>query len=111
VFFELDFRDVKTAAPEQEMGLALDECALAVVRDRTHKYVHFAALPPLLFDVSKGAEETVNLMSDPAHLPHALRLAQKLISWRLSRAERTLTGYRVGEGGLLTAAPDRRIGA
>jgi arylsulfatase A-like enzyme len=111
VFFELDFRDIKSGAPEQEMGLALDECALAVVRDRTHKYVHFAALPPLLFDLSRGAQETVNLMDDPTHAPHALRLAQKLLSWRLAHAERSLTGYRLGEGGLLTASPERRIGA
>ena len=33
------------------LGVAMDRASLAVVQDRRFKYVHFAALPPLLFDL------------------------------------------------------------
>src|SRR5690606_27046003 len=47
---EHDFRTVVTQQAERALGIGSDECSYAVIRDRRYKYVHFAALPPLLFD-------------------------------------------------------------
>ena len=48
LFYEYDFRDVHYSRPEGDLGLAMDDCSLCVVQDGRWKYVHFAALPPLL---------------------------------------------------------------
>ena len=45
--YEYDFRDVHYSEPEAVLGLGMDESSLCVVQDERHKYVHFAALPPL----------------------------------------------------------------
>ncbi len=67
VFWELDVRDAVSDRPERELGILLDECSIAVVRDRKFKYVHFGALPPLLFDLVKDPDETRNCMNDAAY--------------------------------------------
>jgi len=108
VYCELDFRDVPGGAPEKELGLALDQCSLAIVREKTHKYVHFTALPALLFDLQADPQENRNAIADPAQAQHALRLAQKLVSWSLGKAERTMTGIKLTKEGLKEAAADRR---
>lgn len=109
VICELDFRDVTDAAPERELGLGLDECSLVFVRDKTHKYVHFAGLPPLLFDLVRDPSECVNAIAEPDQVPHALRMAQKLATWTLAKAERTMTGMRLSKFGLQEAERGRRI--
>ncbi|MCC7049940.1 MAG: alkaline phosphatase family protein [Alphaproteobacteria bacterium] len=111
VFFELDFRDVADAAPERELGISLDECSLAVVRGRKYKYVHFAALPALLFDLEKDPEERRNCLDDPAHAGAGLRMAQKMLNWRIAMADRTMTGMKLSSKGLLECPPERRVGA
>ena len=58
---EFDFRDPVRQRVEAALGLTDDECALAVLRGRKFKYVHFAAQPPLLFDLEKDPGELVNL--------------------------------------------------
>jgi arylsulfatase A-like enzyme len=52
VFFEHDFRTVATQRAETALGISSDQCSYAAIRDRRYKYVHFAALPPLLFDLA-----------------------------------------------------------
>jgi hypothetical protein len=47
-----------------------------------------------------------NRASDPAYAPRVLAYAQKMLSWRLHYADRTLTGYSASPEGLL----DRRFG-
>jgi arylsulfatase A-like enzyme len=111
VFFELDFRDVDDPAPERELGISFDECSLAVVRDRQHKYVHFAALPALLFDMAKDPQECSDRLADPNYAPAALRMAQKMLTWRLTMADRSMTGLKLSSKGLLECPPERRIGA
>ena len=71
-----------------------------MVRDKRFKYIHFAALPPLLFDLEADPHETRNLASDPAFAPVMLKYAQKMLDWRLSSAERTMTNMHVGAGGV-----------
>ena len=70
-----------------------------MIRDKRYKYVHFAALPPLLFDLEADPWEMKNLADDPKMAPVVLRYAQKMLSWQLSHAERTLTHIHLKEGG------------
>ncbi len=109
VICELDFRDVPSGDPERELGLGLDECSLVFVRDRTHKYVHFAGLPPLLFDMVRDPAECTNVIGAADQVPHALRMAQKLATWTLSKAERTMTGMKLTKDGLKQAETSRRV--
>lgn len=107
-FWEMDFRDVVQGRPETEMKIGLDECSLAVLRGRRFKYIHFAAAPPLFFDLDADPDELQNLAADPGHAPMVLRYAQKLLSRRMIKAERTLTGMRLTGDGLVECPPERR---
>ena len=46
----------------------------------TYKYVHFAALPPLLFDMRDDPHETTNLAEAPAMQGVVLRYAQAALT-------------------------------
>jgi hypothetical protein len=46
--------------------------------------------------------ETTNLAADPAYASVMLRYAQKMLDWRLTSAERTMSNMHVGAGGLFT---------
>jgi arylsulfatase A-like enzyme len=99
--FEHDFRDVPDQVPERALHLHSDDCNYAAIRDHRYKYVHFAALPPLLFDIAADPGETRNLADDPAHATVALEYARKMLSWRLRHAERTLTGMHLTARGVI----------
>ncbi|MCC2688436.1 MAG: hypothetical protein K0S21_1239 [Rhizobiaceae bacterium] len=101
-YFEHDFRNVRSQRVETVLGITSDQCSYAAIRDHDFKYVHFAALPPLLFDMRADPHETRNLAADPAHEPVVLRYAQKMLDWRLSSPDRTMTNMHVGEGGLFS---------
>jgi arylsulfatase A-like enzyme len=73
LFYEYDFRDVHYSQPESALGLSMDECALCVVQDANFKYVHFAALPALFFDLKRDPHQFTNLAEDPAYAGHRLR--------------------------------------
>jgi len=77
---------------------------LAVVQDEKFKYVHFPALPPLLFDLEKDPGQFVNRAADPAYAGRLAEYASKMLDWRLGFAERTLTGYRATPEGLQVRA-------
>ena len=98
--YEYDFRDIFYSQPETALGLSLDESSLCVVQDARYKYVHFAALPPLFFDLTADPHQFRNLAEDPAYASLVKDYAQRALSWRLRHAERTLTGYRAAPGGL-----------
>ena len=100
VYFEHDFRDVRDQRPEIRLGITSDQCCYAVVRDKRYKYVHFAALPPLLFDIAADPHEINNLAEDAACATVMLKYARKMLDWRLTSAERTMTNMHLGSGGL-----------
>ncbi len=102
VFFEHDFREVRTQRPEHALGLGSDQCCYAVIRDARWKYVHFAALPPLLFDIEADPHEMRDLAADPAYRDVLLECAQQMLNWRLSSQDRTLTNMHIGPGGVFT---------
>lgn len=99
IFYEFDFREVTDPSVEQRFGIELDECCLAVYQTDKWKYVHFAALPPLLFDLENDPGEFDNLAGDPAFAEFQAEMAQKMLSRRLAHANRSLTGY-FATGGL-----------
>ncbi len=102
VFFEHDFRTVATQRAEQALGISSDQCSYAAIRDRRYKYVHFAALPPLLFDIAADPHETEDLAGRPEMAATVAAYAQKMLSWRLEHAERTLTNMQLTPDGVVS---------
>ena len=51
--WEFDWRHVPFLSGENGLGLQPDQCHLAAIRDEKYKYVHFPALPSLLFDLNE----------------------------------------------------------
>lgn len=98
--YEYDFRDVHYSKPESHVGLPMDQASLCVVQDERYKYVHFAALPPLFFDLERDPNQFVNRAADPAYAYLVRDYAQKALSWRLIHADRTLTQFRTTPEGL-----------
>lgn len=107
--FEYDFGDPVHRDAERALGLRSDQCSLGVIRDRHHKYVHFQALPPLLFDLSQDPGELVNRVDDPAYGDVALAMAREMLSWRMSTDERIHSLQHI-EQGIFEAADDRFTG-
>ncbi|WP_169569704.1 alkaline phosphatase family protein [Sneathiella limimaris] len=94
-----DFRDIEHGDPETALGLDHDECNLLVYRDQNFKYVHFASLPPLLFDLVNDPDETRNLAEEPDYQAVVLDYAQKLLSWRMKNEFGALDRYVVSDDG------------
>jgi arylsulfatase A-like enzyme len=99
--WEFDFRGAGPEDAETRLGLPMDACSLTVIRDDDWQYVHFAALPPLLFDLRRDPGCLVDLAQDAAHQGVVLRYAQKLLSWRATTNRRTFTGMTTSPGGLI----------
>ncbi|HVO01275.1 MAG TPA: alkaline phosphatase family protein [Candidatus Cybelea sp.] len=105
---ELDFRttpNLEGFDAEAALGLRPDDCQLAILRGKRWKYVHFAALPPLLFDLENDPDEMTDLARDPEHQAVMLDCAQRMLSWRMRHAERTLTNLHLWRDGVI----DRRV--
>lgn len=100
---ELDFRSgpYSGLAAQQALGLTPDECQLAILRGERWKYVFFAALPPLLFDLQHDPYEMHDLARDPAHQPVLLEMAHKMLSWRLVHQEHVLSNLHNGPEGVV----------
>ncbi len=98
--FEFDFRNV---AAGRANGLGLDEASLAVLRGQRFKYVAFAGLKPLLFDLEADPAETVNRADDPAFRDIRLDCAERLLAWRARHLDRRLTGLALTADGVLDA--------
>jgi arylsulfatase A-like enzyme len=105
--WEYDFRDASFDGPEKDLGLTLHQCNLTVIRDENYKYIHFAALPPLLFDMKNDPGEFTNLANAANHKPTVLRYAQKLLSWRLTHEDQTLTHKMATDKGMIERASPR----
>lgn len=100
VHWSFDFRNIHSKRMERALGLPSDWCNLQVVRTERLKYVHFAGLPPVLFDLQDDPHELRNCTYDP--VAQALRIEglERLLTWRQRTEERTLTGYLSRSGTL-----------
>jgi len=101
--WEYDFREVASGEAQEALGLAMDDCTMTVIRDEDIKYVHFAALPPLLFDLAADPHETRNVAEDPAYASVRLHYAEKMLAWRARHLDRRLTGIELTEEGPVDA--------
>lgn len=99
VHWEFDFRDATDSSGARPLGLPMHACTLAVLRDRRYKYVHFAALPPLLFDLAEDPLELRDVAAEPARQRVVLDCAQRMLSWRSRHADQTLTHLTLGKRG------------
>lgn len=102
VHWEFDFREVTSQATEQALGLDSTRLSLAVIRTERWKYVHFAALPPLLFDLDADPANLHNLAQDPAFASVRLDMAERLLSWRAIHLDQTLALKELTPGGVVT---------
>ena len=100
VHYEFDFRNIFYSKPEEVLGLYMDASSLAVVQNEQYKYVHFAGLPPLFFDLQQDPHQLVNQAGNPAYDSARLAMAEKMLNWRLLHADRALTGYAASPEGL-----------
>lgn len=103
VHYEIDFRYTPNLArldAEETLGLAPDDCYFTALRDEHYKYVHFANLPPLFFDMKNDPDEMHNLADRPEHNSVMLRYAQKMLSWRMRHADRTLANFHLSKKGV-----------
>jgi len=106
--FELDFRNHVDENGERIYGLAAEECGFAVMRGERYKYVHFTALPPLLFDLERDASELENRVSDPDYAAVRLAQAQRMLSWRMNHDDRALANTLLTADGVVQCRPPRR---
>ena len=107
---EVDFRYFPLypdVFPEKELGIAFEECSFNIIRDEHYKYVHFTALPPLFFDLKNDPGELNNLADDSTYTNLVLKSAQRMLSWRMSNDERTLTGMVAGPNGITKRSRSR----
>ncbi len=105
--WEFDFRDPTDDSTERALGIPLHACVLNVVRGERYKYVHFAGLAPLLFDLQEDPAELHNLANDRRYLPIVLDHAQRMLSWRMRHDDQTLTHLAVTPQGVV-ARPSTR---
>ncbi len=101
VHWGYDFRDAEGRSVQKHLGLRIDQCTLNVIRDKKFKYVHFTALPPLLFDLEKDPHELLNCANDPAYISVVTKYAQMLLSWRMRHDDRVLANTWIGPNGPL----------
>ena len=100
VHWEYDFRDPKSYTAEKSLDLTSDQCTLNVLRDERYKYVHFTNLPPLFFDLQEDPLEFDDKAGDRRYQGLMLDYAQKLLSLRMSHAERTLANTLLSPDGI-----------
>ena len=96
--WSFDFSDARDRRMETLLGLPPDWCNAQVVRTARLKYVHFAGLPPVLFDLAADPSELHNVVDDPSRQALRLEGLERLATWRQRHEDRTLTGMLCRDG-------------
>lgn len=100
VCFEFDLKGGWPRAAPPPLGLPFDASGLCAMRTRDWKYVHFAAMPPVLYDLRTDPSEQRNLATDPGHADMLQQAMSRMLTWRMRHADRTLTQYCATPDGL-----------
>ncbi len=95
VHWEFDFR--AWAGSESLRGVPGHLCNLAVHRDHQGKYVHFAGLPSVFFDLVNDPNEQY-LHTDHLEIP---RYAAALLDWRMATDGQELSDHLALPGGMI----------
>ena len=70
-------------------------------RDRRFKYVHFAGLAPLLFDLENDPDEFDNKAGDPAYAGLVAEYAGRMLSWRMRHGGRARSHLLATPAGMM----------
>jgi arylsulfatase A-like enzyme len=100
--WEFDFREISTQMPERALGLTSTQLTMTAIRGQRWKYVHFTALPPLLFDLEADPDNLMNLAGKPEYAAIQLEMAEKLLSWRTEHLDQTLALKELTPRGVVT---------
>ncbi len=91
VHWEYDFRHHADWLLEDNSQVSPHQCHLNVIRDKRFKYVHFPALPPLLFDLTEDPGELEDVSTRQEYAAVRLHYAEKLLSHRMRFTTRGLS--------------------
>ena len=94
---EFDLRSPYAYNVEIPLGLEKRKCIVNIIRGERYKYVHFAGLPPLFFDLKDDPHEFINRFNDPDYQPRVLEYVEKMLTWRMEHDEPALTDLHLGD--------------
>ena len=100
--WEFDFRSIDNSQAEHRFDLPHTKCNLSVLRRDDIKYVHFAGLEPIMFDLSADPQETSNVAGNPDYLSAQLDCAEELLSWRAEHLDQTLALSALTDHGVVS---------
>ena len=94
---EYDLRSPFEYSEKAPFGLEKRKCIVNIIRGERYKYVHFAGLPPLFFDLKDDPHEFINRFNDPDYQARVLEYVEKMLTWRMEHDEMTLTDFHLGD--------------
>jgi arylsulfatase A-like enzyme len=94
---EFDLRSPSGYAQTPPFGLDKMKCMVSVARGERYKYVHFAGLPPLFFDLEEDPDEFIDRSTDPDYQRRVLEYTGKMLTWRMEYVDSALTDIRLGD--------------
>jgi len=93
---EFDLRSPYPYGKGIPLGLDNKQCMVSIARGERYKYVHFAGLPSLFFNLDEDPDEFINRFDDPDYQQRVLEYAEKMLTWRMEHDEPALTDFHLG---------------
>jgi arylsulfatase A-like enzyme len=94
---EYDLRSSYAYNEKVPFGLKKRQCMVSIIRGERYKYVHFAGLPPLFFDLKGDPHEFINRFNDPDYQSRVLEYVEKMLTWHMEHDEPALTDFHLGD--------------
>lgn len=89
--WSFDFRHLAPGSAPTPLALDSNRLSLHVMRTVTFKYVQFAGLPPILFDLVNNPDERIDRAGDAAAAHLRIEGLERLLTLRLTHEDDTLT--------------------